>query len=948
MTASGEVAIHNVHNTNSTHEQISIDHLVHRMAGLELRIVVGDFNLHHISWAGDLLKPGQTSALAHDLADKMKAAGMELITEKGCRTYTWSSREDDSTALCIDLTFVSQDLKLKPLTWSVDDNSLWDKSDHRPIRTVLTLTNVLCKRVHYKYDKAALGAYQEMIAAKMAGLSHCPLDSKADLDRAAHMLLEEVGDCLDKCIPTCAANPPPRSKYPLDPSIRLTLQTEAITIAESGQNLTTRHSGCNDGGDRKRTRSSRAINIVDTSARRASSQTPKPSDGEKAPEIPFPRLDPNRYQFEMDRNVDEAIVDHIIRQLPSEKASGYDKIANEATKMTRVIITCAALALEGLAMTGKVNFADLPTELKQQIYREYFKVKDGFIYYAQSDSLKTADNRSIELSLMFTCRSIANDTRHLPLSLNSVQFSALYRQDWQNLAGCFNLVATYHRILQSDFVMHLARFMTPDMFSQLAAEYPEFESRLRQNMRNHQRWIEELDEDLESPTTNSDDENPFNELRHGMCATVRYFADYWSDNGTIQSDCYRGFATVDNWSEHDLQGFWPGTYSEIQDCLSYCLHLLAEKKPTEFATHVSRTFPRWTGTRHVEDFMSLEFKPWAIPSKAEVIRAIKLLDLGDVWELPNNWYYTPSYHYNEDYENDPPSFLSPNFDRRGHVHVPFGVRCREKIRFSAVANAIRFFERRLSADQRTQIRSLVLHEDFTSVNQPSCHMHGLVAFFKENPLLRVERRADWLRCVVTRLNRPSDVATNLQLGRDREPELYWTSIGRDIARWLFDALAATKTDVPATSFVFVLEAGSHRNFATDMFQRYVHRGNAWARAYKQLTESGLLIMGEVSYLVDRSMDKYEHVEVIDHLVNNASTVLRCDFNTGIPWNYETLVNETMRLSDLEWFETWRERSGQTGRSTVRLAPDITYESWVADHFEVQTEHENMHPITANK
>ncbi|KAF4985470.1 hypothetical protein FGRMN_11192 [Fusarium graminum] len=599
-------------------------------------------------------------------------------------------------------------------------------------------------------------------------------------------------------------------------------------------------------------------------------------------------------------------------------------------------------------MTDKVSFADLPSELKQQIYREYFKVKGGFIYDAQSDSLKTADNRPIELSLMFTCRSIANDTRHLPLSLNTVQFSTLYRQDWQNLAGCFNLVATYHRVLQSDFVLHLARFMTPDMFSQLAEEYPEFESRLRQNTRNHQRLVEELDEELESPTTNSDDENPFNQRRRGMCASVRYFADYWGENGTHQSDHYRGFTTVDNWPEHDLREFWPGTYSEMQDRLSYCLQLLAEKKPIEFATHVSRTFPCWTGTHLVEDFMSLELKPWAIPSEAEVMRAIKLLDLGDVWKLPNHWYYTPSSHYNDDYENDPPSFLSPRFDRRGHVHIPFGVRCREKIRFSAVANAIRFFERRLSADQRTQIRRLVLHEDFTSVNQPSCHMHGLVASLEENPLLRIERRADWLRCVVNRHKRPTEVAANLQLKHNREPHLWRPFIGRDIGRWLFDAIAATKTDIPATSFTFSLEAGSHKDFATDLFQRFVHRENSWARAYKQLTESGLLVMGEVVFFVKQGMIRYEHVEAIDHLVNNASPVLRCDFNTGVPWNFETLVTETAGLSDLEWFGTWRERSGQIERAVVRLPLDMSYESWVANHFEVQTEHENMHPITAIK
>ncbi|KAF4985656.1 hypothetical protein FGRMN_11134, partial [Fusarium graminum] len=384
MTTSGEVAIHNVHNTNTTNEQINIDQLIGRMAGLKLQVVVGDFNLHHESWAGDRLKQSQVSAMANDLANRMKSAGMKLITEKGCRTYTRSGAEDDSTASCIDLTFVSQDLKLNPLGWSIDERSLWDKSDHRPIRTVLSLSTLLCKRVHYKYNKAALGAYQKMIAAKMAELSHCPLDSKVDLDQAARTLLEEVGDSRDKCIPTRLANAPPRSKYPLDPSIRLTLQNEAITIAEPGQNLDyeakrvqrrrgweahkikqgqiyRRYAGKKSklpngtwdlaklakkvSGPRLATDIPALTKDTDGISYNTEKEKqqcfrkhmwPKTSDGKKAPEIPFPKLDPNRYQFEMDRNVDEATVDRIIRQLPNGKAYGYDKIANEAVKLARV------------------------------------------------------------------------------------------------------------------------------------------------------------------------------------------------------------------------------------------------------------------------------------------------------------------------------------------------------------------------------------------------------------------------------------------------------------------------------------------------------------------------------------------------------------------------------------------------------------------------------------
>ncbi|KAM0232300.1 hypothetical protein ACHAP5_010759 [Fusarium lateritium] len=412
---------------------------------------------------------------------------------------------------------------------------------------------------------------------------------------------------------------------------------------------------------------------------------------------------------------------------------------------------------------NKANLISLPLELRQQIFQDYFKVEGGYVYDAKSDSLKTADNRSIELSLIATCRSIANDTRHLPLSINTVKFSTLYRDDWRSLAGCFNLVASYHYLLQSDFVIHLARFMTPDIFSQLAFRYPKFESQLRLNMSEHEADIEGVDHEFEfahslgerTSPAESEIDDPIYYARPTVCVSLSDFLGKLPYDSVPMTDFYDGYATAHVSSSVELQKHWPGSLSEIQSAVSYCLELLAEKIPAELANHVSKTFPRWTGTHPAQEFVNLCVKPWRIPSQAEVKKTISLLELGNVWDLPSMWYYTPSYHYDDNNENNPPSYLSPEFDQRGGYHVPFGVRCREKIRFSAAASAIHFLEHRICANQRTNIRNLMLHEDFRSVNAPSSHAKGLVPFFKENPLLRVERRVDWLRCVDVQFKSPS-------------------------------------------------------------------------------------------------------------------------------------------------------------------------------------------------
>jgi hypothetical protein len=604
----------------------------------------------------------------------------------------------------------------------------------------------------------------------------------------------------------------------------------------------------------------------------------------------------------------------------------------------------------------KTNLLNLPLELRLQIFHDYFKVEGGYVYNAESDSLKTADNRPIELSLMSTCRPIANDTRHLPLSINTVKFSTLYREDWRSLAGCFNLVASYHSLLQSDFVMHLARFMTPDIFSQLAFRYPKFESQLRLNMLEHEDYIEMVNDDFElasgldehTSTAESENDDPIHCARPTVCISLSDFFETLPNDAVSITDYYNGYATVHVSSNLELQKYWPGSLSEIQGALSYCLQLLAENNPTEFANHVSKTFPRWTGTNPVQDFMNLGVKPWEIPSEAVVVKAINLLELGNVWDLPSMWYYTPSYRHDEDNGNNTPSFLSPGFDQRGGVHVPFGVRCREKIRFSAAASAIHFLERRICVNQRTNIRNLMLHEDFRSVNAPSSHAQGLVPFFKENPLLRVERRADWLKCVDVQLGSPPLVAAHFQLQQECELRLNKREIGSRIALWLSDALSVTDAGVPAGSFTFVLEAGPHRDYATNMFQQHVHRESAWARAFRESTRSGSSVLTPVEISrISNDMISEEDMQVIDHLVNQTSSVLRCDFDMGIVWDVESLVEEAKGFDTDHWVHMWRSGFDQNHPLFQRLPPGITYTTWAVENFEIQTEDEYFHSMAAD-
>lgn len=90
-TTAGELAIHSVHNLNTETQKVEVESLGKLMGNPKLsHIVVGDFNLHHKSWAGELLKPKQASQKAKELKNVMDVAGMKLVTQKGTKTYTRS------------------------------------------------------------------------------------------------------------------------------------------------------------------------------------------------------------------------------------------------------------------------------------------------------------------------------------------------------------------------------------------------------------------------------------------------------------------------------------------------------------------------------------------------------------------------------------------------------------------------------------------------------------------------------------------------------------------------------------------------------------------------------------------------------------------------------------------------------------------------------------------
>ncbi|CVK98591.1 uncharacterized protein FMAN_08569 [Fusarium mangiferae] len=584
-------------------------------------------------------------------------------------------------------------------------------------------------------------------------------------------------------------------------------------------------------------------------------------------------------------------------------------------------------------MSANRSFLTFPLELRSQIYRDYFQVDGGYVYDAKSDKLKTSDDQPIDLALIFTCRTIANETKHIPLSLNSVAFLTLYREDWRSLAGCFNLVATYYHHLELDFALHVAEFMTPDMQSQLASKYPDFTRELATASAEHlehYRITHDNDTndqaaggDATSPGSNSGsghtESQPVNESSGAHCGQIGQFLHHWASPNRF----YAGFA-------------------RIQDPLYYCFQLMAEQRPVEFANHIRSTFPHWTAADPVQQFFDLRYDDWAIPSESQLKRVIRLLALGDIWIHPAMWHAKPrnndghldyiddrdSDEEQDDTDEDEEMTASPDSD--GLVRAPQGVRCREKIRFSAAASAIRFLKR--IPNQRTLMKKIVLHENFKSVNNPETHAQGLVPFLQENPSLQIVRRVSMLDCIFGIAEPPAAVSTYLHRGRERQQKLYKRFFSLRILPWLKEAIAMEERQIPAKSFTLVLEAGANQDYCTDLFQRLLHRDVAWCRAQEVLTARGTLSLPPSQRYHDRV--RVQDLEAIDRLVNHTSTILTADFNTGVAWDVQALVQQTQHFDGIRWLLEWIIHAGV---SYERLVLDQTYRDRVAEVFEIQTD-----------
>ncbi|RMJ16029.1 hypothetical protein BHE90_014521 [Fusarium euwallaceae] len=478
----------------------------------------------------------------------------------------------------------------------------------------------------------------------------------------------------------------------------------------------------------------------------------------------------------------------------------------------------------------------VPYELRYEIYKHYFTLDDGYVFQPGPGKLATADGRPLDLGLMYTCSLIANEAKDLPLRFNTVSFSTVYHPDWRSWAGRFHYQLSLQLSLQSDLLVRMAHHLTPDMRSLITLKFPGFMSMLTR------------------------DEEP-------VPRTTRH-----KEQSYFQLDTYRCLH-----SSSTGQSRWEWYHENtclVSQTVTYALRLLAQSHGPELTQLINKELPRREATQDIFEFLDKCYDPWAIPSQSEL--ATMGFELSDdcVWDRINRW-------------------------RKGEYHDKR--RYREKFRFSAAAVAIRFLDS-LSIHKRLQLRNMVLHEDHFAVAQQERHARGLIPFCKENPRLRIERRVDVLNTIFQK----SELlcATSVPVSSRDEPniryELRSDHIPRDVADWLLEALATVDAGMPADAFTLVLDGEPAADLCSDVFHGAVHRRLAWQTALEKCYSQGIL--------APPSRDNPEHTfcdvsqdlwQALDHLTNQTS-VLRCNFNPGQPWDVDKIFDECRTWDIHKW------------------------------------------------
>jgi len=370
-----------------------------------------------------------------------------------------------------------------------------------------------------------------------------------------------------------------------------------------------------------------------------------------------------------------------------------------------------------------------------------------------------------------------------------------------------------------------------------------------------------------------------------------------SSMARIASERYPMFAPIlENWRQKDravvIRRFRYTSCGEapsiFADFVQFTLNLLAEHEDFfKEAKAVPRFWSDFLGCKAVE-LCNAPSPPWIIPTVDE-------LDAFDAWSEP---------------ESSPPRY----FD-----HLMYS--------YSAASAALRFFQS-VSIDIRMHIRHVVLREDYESVVRPASHGRGFIPFCLENPQLRVERFVNlWQNAFPVRPKRwyLYGIGVDMRM-RTAAPDslrdgnnLSACAITKSVGEWIVECLLLPSLGMPQRSFTLVLDGKPVPEATTAAFS-VVQRDAAWQTALDLCYACGRL--PKPSWINRRQQTGYMYEELPKAIreVSQTSSLVRCNFNPGVPYDPEALVEARTGWSQQDWEQDWAKHEPQTFETESPLPP----------------------------
>lgn len=325
----------------------------------------------------------------------------------------------------------------------------------------------------------------------------------------------------------------------------------------------------------------------------------------------------------------------------------------------------------------------IPRELRDEIYTYYLYEEDGYFHDFATGRLRRSHQRPIDLSLSFTCRTIAQEMKGLALRINQVTITTgLSGQPSDNYlnhehrgfqclglrstAGRYESLLTLTCLAKMQMLLHASVCVTSTMLHGIRERYDEVGLRF---VRQFRAACEEV---------------PGWSL--GTFIGGGHFIDYTEVSPPFRNALDTALTLASTDSRFDA---------------------LARKAFDKDLNH-----PEWSTVFRRDAYdvvMDWRPPPWHIPSSDE------LSVLESLTTVPT----TGSYRFNGEWE-----------DARDYSTAIWY--------FSATAVTIQFLQRLSNYEQK--VRKIIIQEDHKAVAHPAYHAEGLIPFCQRDPYLRIERR----------------------------------------------------------------------------------------------------------------------------------------------------------------------------------------------------------------